>query len=132
MKAKKLTKETITSLGITERSFPKFTVGDTIVVSQRIKEGGKERIQDFEGDVIAFRNNGASSSFTIRKIGANNISVERIFPYYSPLIESIQFKQKGDVRRSKLYYLRDRVGRAAQVKEKVMTKEQKEQRDNKA
>jgi large subunit ribosomal protein L19 len=130
MKAKQFTKETITAIGVTERKFPKFNVGDTIIVSQRIKEGDKERLQDFEGDVIAMRKNGASSSFTVRKIGANNISVERIFPFYSPLIETIQFKQKGDVRRAKLYYLRDRVGRAARVKEKVQTKEQKEKNKN--
>ncbi len=127
MKAKQYTKETIVSLGISDRKFPKFNVGDTIVVSQRIKEGEKERIQDFEGDVIAMRKNGASSSFTVRKIGADNVSIERIFPYYSPLIDSIVFKRKGDVRRAKLYYLRDRTGKAARVQEKILTKEQKEQ-----
>jgi large subunit ribosomal protein L19 len=132
MKAKQLTKETIAALGVTERTFPKFGVGDKIIVSQRIKEGTKERIQDFEGDVIAMHKNGASSTFTVRKIGANNISVERIFPYYSPNIEGIRFKQRGDVRRAKLYYIRDRVGKAARIKEKIMTREQKEQQKNAA
>lgn len=130
MKAKQYTKETITSIGVTERKFPKFHIGDTIIVSQRIKEGNKERLQDFEGDVIAMHKNGASSSFIVRKIGANNVAVERIFPYYSPLIEKIRFKQRGDVRRAKLYYLRDRIGKAARVKEKVLTKEQKEKARN--
>jgi len=128
MKAKHYTKETITSIGSTGRQFPSFQVGDTIIVSQRIKEGDKERLQAFEGDVIAMRKNGASTTFTVRKLGANNISVERIFPYYSPLIESITFKRKGSVNRAKLYYIRDRVGKAARVAEKVMTKEEKEAR----
>lgn len=132
MKAKKYTKETIKELGVTARKFPHFSVGDAIVVAQRIKEGDKERIQDFEGDVIAIHHNGASSSFTIRKIGANNVSVERIFPYYSPVIDSITFKRKGDVRRAKLYYLRRRVGKAARVEEKVLTREQREQAARKA
>jgi large subunit ribosomal protein L19 len=129
MKAKQFTKETITALGTANRGFPKFNVGDTIVVSQKIKEGDKERLQAFEGDVIAMRKNGVSSTFTVRKIGANNVSVERIFPYYSPLIDSITFKRQGNVRRAKLFYLRDRLGKAARVQEKIMTKEQKEARE---
>lgn len=130
MKAKFYTKETITSLGVSDRKITPFNVGDTIVISQKIKEGDKERLQDFEGDVIAIHNNGASSSFTIRKLGANNVFVERIFPYHSPLIESITFKRRGDVRRAKLYYLRDRVGKAARVQEKILTKEEKAERNS--
>ena len=124
MKAKNLTKETITLLGVTDRGFPEFTVGDTIVVSQRIKEGDKERLQAFEGDVIAFTNCGISTSFTIRKMGANAVAVERIFPYYSPIIQSITFKRKGDVRRAKLYYIRERLGKAARLKEKIYKREE--------
>lgn len=132
MKAKKLTKETIREIGVVERNFPEFTVGDTIAVGQRITEGNKERIQMFEGDVIAMKNNGASSTFTVRKIAANNVPVERIYPYYSPVIDSIKVVRNGDVRRAKLYYLRDRVGKAGRVKELVLTKEQKENRAQKA
>lgn len=127
MKARKLTKETIRDLGKTEVSFPAFKAGDTIAVYQRIKEGEKERIQVFEGDVIAVSTNGISSTFTVRKIGAHGIPVERIFPYYSPRIQSIQVIKHGDVRRSKLYYVRDRVGKSARLKEKIRTREQKEQ-----
>lgn len=127
MKAKKYTKETIREIGMFDRSFPEFAVGDAIAVSLRIREGGKERLQVFEGDVIAMHAAGVSSSFTIRKIGANAVAVERVFPYYSPLIDSIKFIRKGKVRRSKLYYMRDRVGKAARVQEKVFTKDQKEQ-----
>ena len=129
MKAQKSTKETIRELGMYERNFPSFTIGDTIAVSQRIKEGDKERIQVFEGDVIAMHNNGASSTFTVRKIAANAIPVERIFPFYSPKIESIRFIRHGKTRRAKLYYMRDRIGKAARVQEKVMTKEEKEQKE---
>jgi large subunit ribosomal protein L19 len=117
MKAKGLTKETICNMDEQNRKFPAFAAGDTIAVSLRIKEGDKERLQVFEGDVIAIKTRGLSSSFTIRKIGANAIAVERILPYYSPLIESISFVRKGKVRRAKLYYMRDRVGKAARVKE---------------
>lgn len=123
MKAKKLTKETIMNLGVVDRGFPEFSVGDTIVVSQRIKEGDKERLQAFEGDVISFFRKGISTSFTVRKIGANGVAVERIFPYHSPVIHSITFKRKGDVRRAKLYYIRDRFGKAARLKEKVYSRD---------
>jgi len=125
MKANKLTKETIGQIAVYERNFPAFEIGDHIGVSQRIKEGDKERLQTFEGDVIAMHKNGASSTFIVRKIAANNISVERIFPYYSPLIDSITLVRKGDVRRAKLFYLRGRVGKAARVKERVLTKAEK-------
>lgn len=127
MKANKYTKETILEIGIKDRQFPEFQVGDAIAVAQRIKEGEKERIQTFEGDVIAFHSHGIATTFTVRRIGANGVSVERIFPYYSPLIDSITFLRKGSVRRAKLYYIRQRIGKAARVKEKVLTKEQKEQ-----
>lgn len=122
MKAKKFTKETIGQIAVYERNFPAFEIGDGIGVSQRIKEGDKERLQVFEGDVIAMHKNGASSTFIVRKIAANNVAVERIFPYYSPLIDSITLLRKADVRRAKLYYLRGRVGKAARVKERVITK----------
>lgn len=124
MKASGLTKETIGNIAVTDRKFPPFNVGDTIAVSLRIKEGEKERLQVFQGDVIAMHKRGASSSFTVRKIGAHGIAVERIIPYYSPLVASIKVIKKGDVRRAKLYYVRDRVGKAARITEKVMTKEQ--------
>lgn len=126
MKSKQYSRETINEIGMYDRNFPDFSIGDTIAVSQRIREGGKERLQVFEGDVIAKHTEGASSTFTVRKIAANSISVERIFPYYAPLIESIKFIRKGKVRRAKLYYIRDRVGKAARVQEQVLTKEQKE------
>lgn len=125
MKAKKFTRETIRDLGIYERPFLNIEIGSTVAVSQRIKEGDKERIQIFEGDVICVSNNGPSSTFTVRKIGANSVAVERIFPFYSPLIETVRFVKKGKVRRAKLYYMRDRIGKAARVAEKVLTKEQK-------
>ncbi len=121
MKAKKLTKETIAQIGIVDRGFPEFSVGDTIAVAQRIKEGDKERIQIFEGDVIARRNHGISSTFTVRKIAANAVPVERIFPIFSPLIDSIKVIRQGEIRRAKLYYLRSRVGKAGRVKEKIVS-----------
>lgn len=126
MKAKRFTRETIRELGCSSKEFPKFKIGDTISVAQKIKEGDKERIQFFEGDVIAISNNGVSSSFIVRKIAADAVSVERIFPFYSPLIESIKVVRHGQVRRAKLYYLRHRIGKAARVQEKVLTREQKE------
>ena len=128
MKAKKYTKETIASIGIAERNFPEFIVGDTVAVSLRIKEGEKERIQLFQGDVIGMHKNGASGSFTVRKIAANSIAVERIFPFSTPLIEGVKVVRRGDVARAKLYYIRDRVGKSARLKEKILTREQKEQR----
>ena len=120
MKANKLTKETIANTGVVDRGFPEFTIGDTIAVSQKITEGDKERLQVFEGDVICQSRNGISSTFTVRKISANAIAIERIFPVFSPLIDSIKVVRRGAVRRAKLYYLRDRVGKAARVKERVV------------
>jgi len=124
MKANCLTRETILDLG-TERKLPSFRVGDTVEVSQLVSEGDKERIQLFEGDVIAMHKNGISSTFTVRRIGANSIGVERIFPFYSLKISALRVVKRGDVRRAKLSYLRDRLGKAARIDEKVLTKEQK-------
>jgi large subunit ribosomal protein L19 len=127
MRAKKNTKETILFNGAQDRRFPAFGVGDTIAISQRIKEGDKERLQVFEGDVIAIKNRGIASTFTVRKIGAGAVAVEKIYPYHSPIIESIKFIRKGKVRRAKLYFMRDRVGKAARVEELIQTREQKEE-----
>ena len=99
---------------ITSKSVPDFRAGDTLKVAIRIKEGDKSRIQNFEGTCIARRGNGVSETFIIRKIGANSVGVERIFPIYS---ESIEVLRKGRVRRAKLFYLRDRRGKAAKIKE---------------
>lgn len=126
MKSPKYTRETIKEIGQYDRGFPKFKVGDCISVALKIKEGDKERVQLFEGDVIAMHKSGASSTFTVRRIGANGVSIERILPYYSPAIDSIKYVHQGDVRRSKLYYMRNRIGKAARVQEKVLTKEQKD------
>ncbi len=128
MKAKEYTKETIHGIATYTRDFPSFREGDMIAVSLRIKEAGKERLQVFQGNVIAMHNCGASSTFTVRKIGAHGVAVERILPYYSPSIKSIKLIKQGDVRRAKLYYVRERVGKAGRLKEKVMTREQKEQK----
>ena len=100
------------------RELPAFGPGDTVVVNVRVKEGNRERLQAFEGVVIAKRNRGLNSSFTVRKI-SHGEGVERVFQAYSPAIESIQVKRRGDVRRAKLYYLRERSGKAARIKEKV-------------
>jgi large subunit ribosomal protein L19 len=125
MKANKLTKETILQMGVMDRKFPDFRPGDAVRVAQRVKEGDKERTQYFEGDVIAIHNNGVSSTFTVRRIGANGISVERIFPFHSPNVEEIEFLRQGDTRRAKLYYMRERIGKSARVKERVLTHDEK-------
>lgn len=125
MKATKYTKETILSVDVKDRGFDTFRVGDAISVGQLIREGDKGRVQAFEGDVIAFHKKGISTTFTVRKIGANSVPVERIFSYYSPSIESIKFISAGRVRRAKLYYMRERIGKAARVAEKIQTKEEK-------
>ena len=132
MKAKGLTRETILDLAAANRNFPDFEVGDAIAVSQWIKEGAKSRVQVFEGDVIAMHKNGISTTFIVRKIGADNVAIERIYPMYSPLIDSIKLVHKGDVRRAKLYYMRERVGKKARVKERVFTKQEKELASQKA
>jgi large subunit ribosomal protein L19 len=100
------------------RKIPEFSPGDTVVVQVRVKEGNRERLQAYEGVVIAKRNRGANSSFTVRKI-SHGEGVERVFPTYSPTVAEIQVKRRGDVRRGKLYYLRDRSGKSARIKEKV-------------
>ena len=123
MKAQGFTKETVASIGMYERNFPQLCIGDVVAVSQWVvEEGGKKRIQIFEGNIIAQHKKGASSTFTVRKIAANSVSVEKIFPYYSPMIDSIKVVTKAVVRRAKLYYLRDRVGKAARVREKIEKK----------
>ena len=97
---------------------PKFSPGDTVVVQVRVKEGNRERLQAFEGVVIARRNRGLNSAFTVRKI-SHGEGVERVFQTHSPLISSITVKRRGDVRRAKLYYLRGRTGKSARIKEKL-------------
>jgi large subunit ribosomal protein L19 len=97
---------------------PEFSSGDTVAVQVRIRESGRERLQIFEGIVIAKKNRGLNSSFTVRKI-SNGEGVERVFQTHSKLISEIKVKRRGDVRRAKLYYLRERSGRSARIKEKV-------------
>ena len=97
---------------------PEFRVGDTVCVDVKIKEGKRERIQAFEGLVVARRGGSVSETFTVRKM-SSGVGVERIFPIHSPRIESLKVVRRGKVRRAKLYYLRDRVGKAAKVKERV-------------
>ena len=101
-----------------KRTVPEFATGDTVVVQVRVKEGNRERLQAYEGVVIAKRNRGANSSFTVRKI-SHGEGVERVFPTYSPNVAEIKVKRRGDVRRGKLYFLRDLSGKAARIKEKV-------------
>jgi len=100
------------------REVPSFSAGDTVVVQVRVREGERERLQAFEGVVIARRNRGLNSAFTVRKI-SHGEGVERVFQTHSPLVASIEVKRRGDVRRAKLYYLRGRSGRAARIKEKL-------------
>ena len=101
----------------TKKTHPKFKAGDNITVNYKIVEGGKERIQSFRGDVIKLQGNGATSSFTVRKI-SDGIGVERLFPILSPNVDSIILNKAGKVRRAKLYYLRERSGKSARIKEK--------------
>lgn len=100
------------------REVPEFGPGDTVVVQVKVKEGNRERLQAYEGVVIAKSNRGLNSSFTVRKI-SHGEGVERVFQTYSPSIDSIAVKRRGDVRRAKLYYLRGRTGKAARIKEKL-------------
>ena len=100
------------------RDVPEFSPGDTVVVQVKVKEGNRERLQAFEGIVIAKRNRGLNSSFTVRKI-SHGEGVERVFQTYSPVVSEIQVKRRGDVRRAKLYYLRGRTGKAARIREKI-------------
>ncbi|MBV60265.1 MULTISPECIES: 50S ribosomal protein L19 [Abyssibacter] len=97
---------------------PEFGPGDTVVVQVRVKEGDRERLQAFEGVVIAKRNRGLDSAFTVRKI-SHGEGVERVFQTHSPLVAEIEVKRRGDVRRAKLYYLRERSGKSARIKEKL-------------
>ncbi len=100
------------------KKIPEFSPGDTVIVQVKVKEGTRERLQAFEGIVIAKRNRGLNSSFTVRKI-SHGEGVERVFQTYSPVVNEIQVKRRGDVRRAKLYYLRGRTGKAARIKEKI-------------
>ena len=101
-----------------EKKLPEFGPGDTVVVQVKVKEGNRERLQAFEGVVIGVRNRALNSAFTVRKI-SHGIGVERTFQTYSPLVDSIQVKRRGDVRQAKLYYLRELSGKAARIKEKL-------------
>lgn len=100
------------------KEIPTFSSGDTVIVQVRVKEGDRERLQAFEGVVIAKRNRGLNSAFTVRKI-SNGEGVERVFQTYSPIISEIEVKRRGKVRRAKLYYLRGLTGKAARIKEKL-------------
>lgn len=100
------------------KDVPDFGPGDTVTVQVKVKEGNRERLQAFEGVVIGKRNRGLNSSFTVRKI-SHGEGVERVFQTYSPLVAEIKVKRRGDVRRAKLYYLRERQGKAARIKEKL-------------
>jgi len=97
---------------------PAFSSGDTVIVQVRVREGTRERLQAYEGVVIAKRNRGINSAFTVRKI-SHGEGVERVFQTYSPVVDSIEVKRRGDVRRAKLYYLRGLTGKAARIKEKI-------------
>ena len=111
----KIEQEEIARLG---RNVPDFAPGDTVIVNVSVVEGDRKRVQAYEGVVIAKRNRGLNSSFIVRKISSGE-GVERTFQTYSPLIASIELKRRGDVRRAKLYYLRDRSGKSARIREKL-------------
>lgn len=113
-----LEQEEIARLG---KTIPEFAPGDTVVVQVKVKEGNRERLQAYEGVVIAKRNRGLNSSFIVRKISSGE-GVERTFQTYSPLVAAIEVKRRGDVRRAKLYYLRERSGKSARIKEKLVRK----------
>ncbi|MFV0372205.1 MAG: 50S ribosomal protein L19 [Azonexus sp.] len=113
-----LEQEEIARLG---KTIPEFSPGDTVVVQVKVKEGTRERLQAYEGVVIAKRNRGLNSSFIVRKISSGE-GVERTFQTYSPLVANIEVKRRGDVRRAKLYYLRERSGKSARIKEKLPAK----------
>jgi len=101
-----------------KQDVPAYRPGDTVVVQVKVTEGDKSRLQAFEGVVIAIKNRGINSAFTVRKI-SNGIGVERVFQTHSPIVDSIEVKRRGDVRQAKLYYLRERSGRSARIKEKL-------------
>jgi large subunit ribosomal protein L19 len=104
-----------------KKDLPAYAPGDTVVVQVKVKEGDKERLQAFEGVVIAVKNRGLHSAFTVRKI-SSGVGVERVFQTHSPVVDSIEVKRRGDVRQAKLYYLRERSGRSARIKEKLAKK----------
>ncbi|MCW3481571.1 50S ribosomal protein L19 [Neisseriaceae bacterium JH1-16] len=110
-----LEQEEIARIG---KTIPEFAPGDTVIVQVKVKEGNRERLQAYEGVVIAKRNRGLNSSFIVRKISAGE-GVERTFQTHSPLVASVEVKRRGDVRRAKLYYLRGRTGKSARIKEKL-------------
>jgi len=116
---KMLEQEEIARLG---KKIPDFAPGDTVVVGVNVVEGNRKRVQAYEGVVIAKRNRGLNSSFIVRKISSGE-GVERTFQTYSPLIASIELKRRGDVRRAKLYYLRERSGKSARIKEKLVSRD---------
>lgn len=116
-----LEQEEIARLG---KQIPAFAPGDTVVVQVKVKEGNRERLQAYEGVVIAKRNRGLNSSFVVRKVSSGE-GVERTFQTYSPVLASIEVKRRGDVRRAKLYYLRDRSGKSARIKEKLVARTKK-------
>ncbi|GAA4349319.1 50S ribosomal protein L19 [Kangiella taiwanensis] len=103
------------------KEVPEFGAGDTVIVQVKVKEGDRERLQAFEGVVIAKRNRGLNSAFTVRKI-SSGVGVERTFQTYSPLVDSINIKRRGDVRKAKIYYLRERSGKSARIKERLDVK----------
>ena len=113
-----LEQEEIARLG---KTIPPFAPGDTVVVQVKVQEGARERLQAYEGVVIAKRNRGLNSSFIVRKISSGE-GVERTFQTYSPLVAAIEIKRRGDVRRAKLYYLRERSGKSARIKEKLVAR----------
>jgi large subunit ribosomal protein L19 len=113
-----LEQEEIARLG---KTIPVFAPGDTVIVQVKVKEGTRERLQAYEGVVIAKRNRGLNSSFIVRKISSGE-GVERTFQTYSPILASIEVKRRGDVRRAKLYYLRERSGKSARIKEKLVAR----------
>jgi large subunit ribosomal protein L19 len=116
----KIEQEEITRLG---KTIPVFSPGDTVIVNVNVVEGERKRVQAYEGVVIAKKNRGINSSFTVRKISSGE-GVERTFQTHSPLIASIEVKRKGSVRRAKLYYMRGRSGKSARIKEKIVAREQ--------
>lgn len=103
------------------KEMPEFGAGDTVAVSYRIKEGNKERIQVFQGTVIQRRGTGVTETFTVRKV-SGGMGVERVFPVTSPMIDSIKVNKRGSVRRARIFYLRNRTGKAARIKEKIFIK----------
>ena len=101
-----------------KQDIPAFAPGDTVIVQVKVKEGDRERLQAFEGVVIAKKNRGLNSAFTVRKI-SSGVGVERVFQTHSPIVAKVEVKRRGDVRRAKLYYLRDRSGKSARIREKL-------------